>query len=97
MSTLFILSHAPHADPNEAEKLVLARPGDAVALIEDAVYGAGSVPTPMTPLLEAAAALGIEVYALEPDLRARGVTTTLPTVDYGGLVDLIAAHDRAVH
>ena len=97
MSTLFILSHAPHADPNESEKLELARPGDAVALIEDAVYGAGPAPTPMTPLLEAAAGRGVKVYALEPDLRARGVTTALPTVDYGGLVDLIAAHHRSVH
>ena len=97
MSTLFIMSHAPHTDPGEASKLDLAREGDAVVLIEDAVYAAGPAPTPFTDALDEVAERGVEICALEPDVKARGVTTELATVDYGGLVDLIAAHDRSVH
>ena len=97
MSTLFILSHAPHTDPGESGKLDLAREGDAVVLIEDAVYGAGAAVTPLAGPLAELPDRGVEVCVLGPDLQARGVETELPTVDYGGLVDLIATHDRSVH
>ena len=97
MSTLFVLSHAPHTDPLEGRRLDMARPGDAVVLIEDAVYAAGEVDTPLTPHLQEAAARDISLHVLEPDLQARAVETDLDVVDYEGLVDLIAAHDRSVH
>lgn len=97
MSTLFVLSHAPASDPGESRKLSFARDGDAVLLIEDAVFGAGDVQTPLTAALEDATNRGLDVFALEPDLTARGIETSLKTVDYAGFVELLTKHDRAVH
>ena len=97
MPTLFILSHAPHRDPLDPRTLSFARPGDSVLLIEDAVYAASPLPTPLTSLLAEAQAKGVSVLALQADVEARGVKTSLPVVDYGGFVDLIAAHERSVH
>ena len=74
------LRHAPH--------------GTAILLIEDGVYGAlkGTV---FTPHLEAALT-SVRVYALIPDIEARGlrdkVLENVTLVDYGGFVDLVAQH-----
>lgn len=40
---------------------------------------------------------GIGVHVLAPDLAARGLHSDLPAVDYAGFVELLAAHERAVH
>jgi len=97
MPTLFVLSHAPHSDTNEGQILCYARDGDTVLLIEDAVYAAGLIETPLTPIVTASQARGISVFALEPDCAARGIASVFPTVDYSGFVGLITDHDRAVH
>ena len=97
MPTLFVLSHAPHSDPFDARTLDLAREGDGVLLIEDAVYAAAAQPTALAPHIAAAKSIGVRFYALEPDVMARGVASEVPTVDYGGFVDLVFAYDRAVH
>jgi sulfur relay protein TusB/DsrH len=97
MPTLFLISHAPHADPHEGQKIALAKPGDAVVLMEDAVYAAGAAETPFSPAIRDGQSRGVSLYALTADLLARGVTTELSQVDYDGLVDLIAAHERVVH
>ena len=97
MSTLFVLSHAPATDPGESRKLSWAREGDAVVLIEDAVFGAGDAETPLTGVLADADDRGIEVFVLEPDLQARGIESSLASVDYPGFVELLAQYDRAVH
>lgn len=97
MPTLFVLSHAPGTDPGESRKLSYARDGDAVVLIEDAVFGAAEAESPLTAVLNDADARGIEVFVLGPDLDARGIETSLATVDYAGFVELLAQYDRAVH
>jgi len=97
MSTLFILSHAPHANPQQIGTLELAQEGDGVLLIEDGAYAASSVTHPLQPALTAARQRGVEVRALQPDLEARGVSTDLPTVDYAGFVDMIERYERSVH
>ena len=97
MPTLLILSHAPHLDPAQAATLELAGDGDGVLLIEDGVYAAGRHPNPLQSALQAARERGADLYALAPDLLARGVETDIPTVDYGGFVDLITRYDRSVH
>lgn len=97
MPTLFVLSHAPHSDPNESKKTAFAKSGDTVILIEDAVYAAGPNTRPLPPFIRDCLDRGIACYALEPDLVARGVETVLPGVDYGGFVELIVEHERAVH
>lgn len=72
------------------------RSGDAVLLIEDGVYAA----------MQGTAVAGriaarngdLSLYALGPDLDARGIKDTaliegIAVVDYGGFVDLVAEHN----
>lgn len=74
--------------------LRLARPGHALLLIEDGVYAATTRSPAAAAMREACARL--KVYALEPDLQARGMAGALlegvTAVDYGGFVDLVAEH-----
>ena len=67
---------------------------DAVLLIEDAVYAATRGNAAAAKLTEAMGRC--KVYALMPDLEARGVADRVidgvHAVDYGGFVDLVAAH-----
>jgi tRNA 2-thiouridine synthesizing protein B len=65
--------------------------GDIILLIEDGVYGAmaGSA---KTAVVEGAIKSGIEVYALNSDLKARAVTKLIDGVqitDYAGFVDFV--------
>lgn len=75
--------------------LRMAAKGSAVLLIEDAVYavakgseGAAKVQAAMADL---------KIYALGPDLEARGmagrVLEGVNVVDYGGFVDLVTEHN----
>lgn len=76
--------------------LRLAQPGGSVLLLEDGVYAA---------LANAAHAEKISsrmgefsFYVLGPDVAARGLRDQplidgIEVVDYGGFVDLVAAHD----
>jgi len=70
--------------------LRLAQPGSALILIEDGVYAATRGNAAEARLRDAMARL--KVYALAPDLEARGVagrvTEGIQLVDYGGFVDL---------
>jgi tRNA 2-thiouridine synthesizing protein B len=71
----------------------LAKSG-ALLLIEDAVYAAARGNAAEAKLREAMGR--IKVYALMPDLQARGVADRLidgvATVDYEGFVDLVVEH-----
>ncbi len=73
--------------------LRVAREG-SILLIEDAVYAATRGHAASAKLAEASSRL--KIYALLPDLEARGVSDRVlegvETVDYGGFVDLVAAH-----
>jgi tRNA 2-thiouridine synthesizing protein B len=66
----------------------------ALLLIEDAVYAATRGNAAEAKVREAMSAL--KVYALMPDLQARGVADRLidgvSTVDYEGFVDLVVEH-----
>ena len=97
MPTLFVLSHAPHSDPNESKNILFARRGDTVILIEDAVYAAGPNTQPLSPFIRDGLDRGVTFHVLAPDLVARGVETVLPKVDYGSFVELIVEHERVVH
>jgi tRNA 2-thiouridine synthesizing protein B len=74
--------------------LRLAQPGHALLLIEDAVYAATAAGAESAGLAEALAQL--KVYALQPDVEARGMAGKLidgiAAIDYGGFVDLVAEH-----
>jgi tRNA 2-thiouridine synthesizing protein B len=71
-----------------------AKPGAAILLIEDGVYGALKGTT-FTQKMEAAMKK-FSIYALQPDLEARGMQgraiNGVTLVDYGGFVDLVAQH-----
>lgn len=74
--------------------LRFALPGQALLLTEDAVYAATANAAAASGI--AAALQRLAVYALQPDLQARGMAGKLAAgvtaVDYAGFVDLVAEH-----
>ncbi len=95
---LHTVNKSPFASNALQSCLRLAARGSAILLIEDAVYGAvgGS---------EIAEEIGkrmkdVTVYALGPDLAARGIEKTplikgVKIVDYEGFVDLVTEHEAS--
>jgi tRNA 2-thiouridine synthesizing protein B len=90
---LHIVNKSPLERPTLDTVLRLAKSG-ALLLIEDAVYAATLGNSGETKLREAMQKL--KVYALMPDLQARGMADRLidgvSTVDYEGFVDLVVEH-----
>lgn len=76
--------------------LTHASSGSVVLLIEDGVYGALKGTTVSDKVQEAMK--NITVYALEADLKARGVADKvmegIKLVDYSGFVDLAVENDK---
>jgi tRNA 2-thiouridine synthesizing protein B len=74
--------------------LRLARPGQSLLLTEDAVYAATRAAVAASGV--AAALMSLKVYALLPDLAARGMAGQLvdgvTAIGYDGFVDLVAEH-----
>ncbi|HMM55627.1 MAG TPA: sulfurtransferase complex subunit TusB [Candidatus Desulfobacillus sp.] len=74
--------------------LATAQPGGALLLIEDGVYAATAGHAAAGKL--SAAMDKLKVYALKPDLEARGMAERalegVTLVDYGGFVDLVTEH-----
>lgn len=89
---LHIINKSPLCNNALDACLRVAATGD-ILLIEDAVYAATRGNACEGKLKEALGRL--KVYALLPDLEARGMGDRLvegvSTVDYGGFVDLVAA------
>ena len=84
-----------HSQTNALQScLRLAKPGHALLLIEDAVYAATAAGAASADLARALATL--KVYALQPDIEARGMAGKLvdgiTVIDYAGFVDLVANH-----
>ena len=90
--------HTVNKSPLQTRDLdsCLAHLGDShLLLIEDAVYGALAA-APSAHQLASAADAG-RVYALGPDMEARGITAQelaggIQIVDYPGFVELVADH-----
>ena len=90
--------HTVNKSPTERNALESCfkylKKGSAVLLIEDGVYGAlkGTTTTKMVEQ----ALKNFPVYALYPDIEARGmqdrVIDGIKLVDYSGFVDLVAEH-----
>ncbi len=91
---LHIVNKSPTERNSLDSCLRLATDGSAVLLIEDGVYAA-TQGSPGAAKLQAAMGR-LQFYALEPDLKARGVADRVlegvKLVDYGGFVDLVAEH-----
>jgi len=96
MAVLHTVNKSPFERDSLATCLRLARPGSTLLLIEDGIYAALRGTAVEETLC---AALGShEIRVLEPDLLARGMDPAgliegIERVDYGGFVDLAAAHD----
>lgn len=87
MTTLHLIHHSPTGSHTLTQCLARCGAGDAVLLMEDAVY-AVRVPFAIPD--------GVSLYALQPDLAARGLTAPLPdgitSIDYRGFVALTTRH-----
>ena len=97
MSTLHTVNKSPFGNNTLMSCLKHCKPGDAVILIEDGVYGAMD----QTALSDGvkADAKGVSLYVLDGDLKARGIDAgklvdAANLVGYDGFVDLVAEHDR---
>lgn len=90
---LHILNKSP-LQASTLDTVVRLAESGALLLIEDAVYAATKGNLAEPKLREAMARL--KVYALAPDLSARGmadrVIDGVTTVDYDGFVDLVVEH-----
>jgi tRNA 2-thiouridine synthesizing protein B len=90
--------HIVNKSPSHARALKrclhMAQEGHSVLLIEDAVYGATAAGAQACGLQQALSR--VKVYVLQSDLEARGMAARridgVEAVDYGGFVDLVAAH-----
>jgi tRNA 2-thiouridine synthesizing protein B len=91
---LHIVNKSPYEKTALASCLAHAAKGSAVLLIEDGVYAAGRGGAVEAEVRQAMGR--VDVYALSPDLEARGmkdkVMDGVKLVDYGGFVDLVAEH-----
>ncbi len=91
---LHIVNKSPYERNSLTSCLAHAQKGGAVLLIEDAVYAATQGGIAEAPIRRALQSL--PVYALGPDLEARGMQANViegvQVVDFGGFVDLVAEH-----
>ena len=97
MAMLHTVNKSPFEKASLDSCLRYAKDGSSLLLIEDGVYAAlkGTVHEEKVR----SAAERLKVYALGPDLKARGMGDAelidgIETVDYGGFVDLTASHDN---
>ena len=90
---LHIVNKSPMHGGSLASCLRTAQDGDAVLLIEDAVYAA-TAPGAAACGLDAARKR-LKLYVVMPDLEARGMAARrlegVEPIDYGGFVELVAA------
>jgi len=97
MSVLHIVNKSPF-DRNSLDScLRLARKGSAILLIEDGVYALRKNTDIAAHLLQVMD--GIAVYALQPDMQARGLLAEsaidgVELVDYDGFVRLATEYDK---
>ena len=94
---LHIVNKSPFQTSTLNTCLSMAQPGHALLLIEDGIYAA-TVGSAMEAKVRAACT-SLKVYALQPDMDARGVTGKLidgiTLVDYSGFVDLTVEHSTS--
>lgn len=90
---LHIVNKSPQ-DRNSLDTCLATAQDGALLLIEDGVYAATNGNAATGKLKQAMGQL--KVYALKPDLEARGmadrVLDGVNLVDYGGFVDLVTEH-----
>jgi len=96
MSILHTVNKSPFEKSSVGSCLGYAMEGSAILFYEDAVY-ATMKGASIEQLVEGAQ--GVKLYALGPDLKARGISDDriidgIEIVDYNGFVDLAVEHDK---
>lgn len=87
---LHTVNKSPFQNNSLEDCLRVAQKGDVILLLEDGVYAA-SAGTAKSFLIEKAVKQH-EIYAIEPDLKARGLSNLIKevrTASYGDFVDLV--------
>ena len=97
MSDLHTVNKSPFEKNSLDTCLKLSKAGSSILLLEDGVYGA-MAGTSVAGLVASALA-DKKVYALGPDLKARGLDESrmidgVEVVDYAGFVDLAESNDK---
>jgi tRNA 2-thiouridine synthesizing protein B len=97
MSVLHIVNKSPYERPSLDTCLRLAKPDSAILLIEDGIYAVQQNSATSSKMQQALS--NHPVYALQPDLEARGVNPDnmidgISLVDYDGFVKLTTEYDR---
>jgi tRNA 2-thiouridine synthesizing protein B len=90
---LHTVNKSPFQNSSLENCLRVAQPGDVILLLEDGVYAA-SAGTAKSSLLEQAVKR-YTVYAIEADLKARGLANLIKEIrvaGYGDFVDLVEQH-----
>jgi len=98
MSELHTVNKSPFEKNSCESCLGHATAGSAVLFYEDGVY---AVTKGTTVEAKLKGAQGVKLYALGPDLKARGIADDrviagVQVVDYAKFVDLAAEHDKVV-
>ncbi|MEM7563363.1 MAG: sulfurtransferase complex subunit TusB [Pseudomonadota bacterium] len=98
MSVLHLINKSPYERNSLETCLRLSQKGAAILLLEDGVYAARKGGHAAT-MLEAAMS-DQQIYALQPDLEARGIDpesliSGISLVDYDGFVKLAAESSKA--
>jgi tRNA 2-thiouridine synthesizing protein B len=96
MAMLHTVNKSPFERNSFDSCLGHAKTGSSVLLIEDGIYAVVKGSAAAGKIQEAS---GISVYALGPDLKARGIgedqiVEGVTVVDYGGFVDLVTRHEN---
>ena len=94
---LHTVNKSPYDSSSLRTCLSLAKSGSDLLLIEDGVYGALSGSVHSDTIAEALNSL--KVYALGPDLKARGISedrlvSGIQVVGYDGFVELASGNDK---
>ncbi len=91
---LHIVNKSPYENDALGSCLRVAQAGSALLLTEDGVYAATRGGNAAEKLRSAAAS--IKLYALAPDVQARGMAERMidgvTLVDYAGFVELVTTH-----
>jgi len=94
MNTLHIVNKSCHSSQALQRCLSVSAPGDCILLIEDGVYAAHGSDTTLLHQVP-----GVNWYALDSDLAARGViqvSGTIQKLDYMGFVELVCRCHNSV-
>lgn len=93
---LHTVNKSPFEKNSLTSCLAHAKEGSAILLIEDGVYAALKGTKVSETMQQAMSTL--KIYALEPDLKTRGVADKVmegvQLVDYAGFVDLTCEYDK---